>query len=80
MSALSEDADVVITGILLAPAKQSELKSNVCCVKEFHVTVTFSYSTHNRHDMTSSVIEISEVGVQAPEWRVKPHLYVRQYV
>ena len=36
----------------------SGLRQNVCCVEEFRVRITFSYS--NLHDMTNSITEISE--------------------
>ena len=38
--------------------------------------ITFSYD--NLHDMTHSVIEISKVGVQLPEWWTSLCLYVWQ--
>ena len=40
---------------------------------QFHVWVIFSYS--NLLDMTNSIIEISEVGVQLSEWQVTQQLY-----
>ena len=37
-------------------------------------------SPSSLQDMTNSVIEISEVGVQQPGWRLSLHLYVCQHV
>ena len=54
----SETTDIVVTGILLALARMLGLRQNVCCIEEFHVRITFSYS--NLHDMTNSITEISE--------------------
>ena len=60
----SDAIGVDITDILLVLARTSGLKRNVCCVKSPHVKITFSYSS--RHDMTKSVVEIPEIGVQLP--------------
>ena len=63
--------DVVI---LLAIARTSRVKPNVCCVHESRVTATCSYRNH--HDMKNSTAELSEVGLQLPERRVTLHLNV----
>ena len=44
----------------------------------FRVRLTFSCS--NLHETTNSIIKISQVGMQLPQWWVTLHLYVGQYV
>ena len=63
--------DIVIL-ILLVLVRTSGLTQNVGSV-ESSVIITFSYSNHC--DMTNSVIEISEVGVQLPVWQIILNLY-----
>ena len=41
---------------------------------EVHVRITFSYSL--LHDITNSITEIPEVGVQLPKWWLKLQMYV----
>lgn len=59
-------------------ARTLGLTQSVLSEIKFHVTATFSYS--NLHDVTNSITEIPEVGVQLPEWWITLLLYVRQYV
>ena len=59
----------------LYPERQEESKVSVVfkgagpCQGSLSATAIF-------HDMTNSIVEISEVGVVLPEWRVILHLYV----
>ena len=46
----------------------------------FRIPCQDHFSHSNLHDLTNSVIEISEVGVQLPQWQTTLHLYVLQYV
>ena len=55
--------DIVIVGIILALASASGLQWNVCCVQK-PVSDLLSATWH---DMTKSINETSEVGVQLPE-------------
>ena len=74
----SEAVGFVITDIPPL-SRTSGLRRTVRCVKSPpYVRITFSYS--NLHDMTNSTIEICQVGLRPPGWRVTLHLYVRQYV
>ena len=57
-----------LTTHTLALATTAGLKETVCCAE-----IAVGYS-HLR-EMTNSIIEISEVGVQLPEWRITLHLY-----
>ena len=45
------------------------------------VVLKIAFSYNDRHDMTNSIIEIFQVGVQLPKWQVTLlHLYAGQYV
>ena len=67
----SPDQKLVIIGIWPGSGHKLGLKQK--CY-ESHVRISFSLS--NLHNTTDSSIEIPEVGVQLPEWRVILHLYV----
>ena len=61
-----------MTGILLALARMSEPKQNVCCVKEFHALIMFSVDG-TRNFIITSLAETIMKSTEMPPYDKVPH-------
>ena len=69
--------NIVLSSILFSLSKNTELKQNVCCIIS---PMSESVLAIDLHDITNSIPENPEVGVQLLEWQAPMHLHVGQCV